>query len=218
MYIKCLYYIQYNCGCCALKKGVQCQRFSQLWPTQQLETPQRVSSDSLGVGAIEIRRKNAPDRRQCRQEVPKRSLAMLTLFLMFLIKFLMWRGRPDPLYPFHTTPWRQVHSRGGLSGCGGCAVCTFARSGTCCASWLMGLVAQCRGIIYNIFADIEDAEKHSHVPAKILYMIPLRCATNSINQEAQQVPLLVKVHTAQPPQPDKPPRECTWRHGVVWNG
>ena len=51
MYIKCLHYIQYNCGRCAPKKGTQRRRSSHLWPTQQLETPQRVSSDSLGVGA-----------------------------------------------------------------------------------------------------------------------------------------------------------------------
>ena len=86
---------------------------------------------------------------------------------MFLIKFLLWRGRPDPLYPFHTTPWCQVRTQGGLSHSGGCAVCTFARKGTPCASWLMGLVAQCGGIACNIFADVEDTEKHFHVPVTL---------------------------------------------------
>ena len=70
---------------------------------------------------------------------------------MFLIKFLLWRGCPDPLYLFHTTPWCQVRSQGGLSGGGGCAACTFARIGTCCALWLMGLVAQGKGV-YTIFS------------------------------------------------------------------
>jgi hypothetical protein len=38
--------------------------------------------DSLVVGAIEIGHKNAPDRRQCRQEALKRSLATPTWFLI----------------------------------------------------------------------------------------------------------------------------------------
>ena len=79
-----------------------------------LQTYQGVSIDSLVVGVIEIGCKNAPDHRQCHQEAPKRSLAMLMWFLMFLIEFLMWRGHPDPLYLFHTTPWQQVLSGGSL--------------------------------------------------------------------------------------------------------
>jgi hypothetical protein len=79
-----------------------------------LQTYQGVSIDSLVVGAIEIGHKNAPNRRQCHQEAPKRSLATPMWFLMFLIEFLMWREHPDPLYPFHTTPWRQVLSGGSL--------------------------------------------------------------------------------------------------------
>src|SRR5712691_5519843 len=79
-----------------------------------LQTYQGVSIDSLVVGAIKIRCKNAPNHRQCHQEAPKRSLATPMWFLMFLIKLWMWRGRPDPLYPFHTTPWRQVLSGGSL--------------------------------------------------------------------------------------------------------
>ena len=93
-------------------------------------------------------------------------------------------------------------------------------------------------------ADVEDAERCFHVPAtllevlgasddvartwkcfsvsstsaKILHAIPPRCATNPINQEAQGVPFLTKAQAAQPPPRDKPPRECTWHHGVVWNG
>ena len=92
-------------------------------------------------------------------------------------------------------------------------------------------------------ADVEEAERRFHVPAmpsellgasddiagtwkcfsasstlaKILYVISPRCATNPINQEAQGVPFLAKVHTAQPPPCDKPPHERTWCHGVVWN-
>jgi hypothetical protein len=57
---------------------VQCQWFSHLQPTQQLETPQGVSVDSLGVGKIEIGCKNAPDDRQCHQEAPKHCLVMPT--------------------------------------------------------------------------------------------------------------------------------------------
>ena len=92
-------------------------------------------------------------------------------------------------------------------------------------------------------ANMEDTERRFHVPAmplevlgtsdnvtgtwkrfsasstsvKILYMIPLHYATDPINHEAQEVPILVKVHAAQPPTPNKPPHEHTWCHGVVWN-
>jgi len=41
----------------------------------------------------------------------------------------------------------------------------FMSFGTSCAFWLMRLAAQCRGVVYNIFADIEDTEKCFHVPA-----------------------------------------------------
>jgi hypothetical protein len=59
--------------------------------------------DSLGAGAWEIGRPIVPDREQRRQEAPKRSLATLTWFLTFWRMFLVWRGCPDPFYPFHTT-------------------------------------------------------------------------------------------------------------------
>ena len=86
MYIKSIYYIQYNCRCCALKKGTQRWRFPHFQQMDCLQTYQGVSIDSLVVGAIEIGCKNAPDRQQCHQEAPKRSLATPTWFLMLLIK------------------------------------------------------------------------------------------------------------------------------------
>ena len=93
-------------------------------------------------------------------------------------------------------------------------------------------------------ANVEDTERCFHVPvtpsevlgasnnvagtwkhfsvsstlAKILHAIPPHCETNPINQEAQGVPFLAKVHAAQPPLCDKPPCVRTWCHGVVWNG
>ena len=68
--------------------------------------------------------------------------------------------------------------------------------------------------------DVAGTWKHfsaSSTSAKILHVISPCCATNPINQEAQGVPFLAKVHTAQPPPCDKPPHERTWCHGVVWN-
>jgi hypothetical protein len=47
----------------------------QLGGSNGFETSQGVSLDCLGVGVIEIGRKNAPDRRQHHQEAPKRCLA-----------------------------------------------------------------------------------------------------------------------------------------------
>jgi hypothetical protein len=53
--------------------------------------------DSLGVGEIEIKRKNTPDRQEHRQEAPKRSLTTLASFSRFLAGQLQQRGRCDPL-------------------------------------------------------------------------------------------------------------------------
>jgi hypothetical protein len=74
----------------------------------------------------------------------------------------MQRGRYDPLYPFHATPEQWVAVKGKIAFFGHW---TFTQFAHCWASWLMGTVAQCRGVIYKHFADVEDTEKHPHVPA-----------------------------------------------------
>lgn len=42
---------------------------------------------------------------------------------------------------------------------------TFAQCAHSWASWLMGVVAQCRGVIYEHFADVEDTGKCFYVSA-----------------------------------------------------
>ena len=74
--------------------------------TQQFETPQGASVDSLGVGVIEIRHKYVPNRWQCHQEVLKCCLAMPASFLGFLARTSQQRGLWDPLCSFHAAPWR----------------------------------------------------------------------------------------------------------------
>jgi hypothetical protein len=70
----------------------QCQCIYPLPSPYSSETFQGVPLDSLGVSAIEIGCNYAPDRCQCRQEAPKRILAMLAVFLHFFIIFLRREG------------------------------------------------------------------------------------------------------------------------------
>ncbi len=147
---------------------MQHQCFSHPRSTKQLETPQGVSSDSLGVGALEIRHKYAPDHWQCRQEALKHCLAMPTWFLHLWCKNPWQRGHQDPLCSFHTTP-QQLRGRKCKNHRGG--ACTFVCSGTSHASRLVGLAMLCRGMLGECTADVEDTEKHFHVPATLFEVL-----------------------------------------------
>ena len=64
------------------------------------ETPQGVPLDSLGMGAVEIGRKYAPDHRRRRQEAPKRILTTPAAFLGFSTGCLRRGGVGGHLYSF----------------------------------------------------------------------------------------------------------------------
>ena len=89
MYVQ---YILYNSRRCARKKCAQRWCIHQFPCCYNHETFQGVPLDSLGVGAVKIRRTIAPDRRQCRQEAPKRIQATPVAFLRFPASFLRRRG------------------------------------------------------------------------------------------------------------------------------
>ena len=67
-------------------------------------TFQGVPLDSLGIVAVKIGRNYAPDRRQHRQEAPKRIPATPAAFLRFLVHFLRRGGVWDRLYSSQTLP------------------------------------------------------------------------------------------------------------------
>ena len=121
--------------------------------------------DSLGVGMIEIGCIFAPDRQQCCQEVPKCFLMMPAWFLHFLAKTQWQRGHWDPLCLFQGAPqqWGVVKGKNHKSGS-----CPLTHSGTFSASSSMGLVAPCRGIIYELVTDMEDAKKVLLCPGNVV--------------------------------------------------
>jgi hypothetical protein len=86
------------------QKRAQRRCFSHLAFPYGCETPQGVALDSLGVNTIEIRRIYAPNRRQRRQEAPKRILATLAVFLCFPLGYLQRGGVWGCLHPSQVWP------------------------------------------------------------------------------------------------------------------
>jgi hypothetical protein len=131
----------------------------------RLETSQGVSVDSLEVDAIEIGCIVAPDRRQHRQNAPKRCLTMWAWFCCFFANYQQQRGRGGPLCSIHATPrrWGVLKSKNNAGG-GRPPAC----SGTPCASGLMALVGWRRGVVYECVADVVAAGKRLDVPATSL--------------------------------------------------
>jgi hypothetical protein len=127
-----------------------------------LKTYQGVAVDSLEIESVETGRIIAPDRRQRRQEAPKRCLAMPAWFRCFFANIQRQRGRGNPLYSFHATPQRWGASKG-MNDTGGS--CPPARSGTPHVSGLMVLVERRRGIVGECVANVIDTQNHFHVSA-----------------------------------------------------
>ena len=129
------------------------------------ETPQGVHWDSLGVGAVEIGRIIAPNRRRHRQEAPKRFLATPAACFHFLVGSLQRGGVVCRLCSFHAPGchWGALKDKKHAGG-----QKPPACFGTPCHSMLVALMALCRRIVYKYFANVEVAKKCFYVPATSL--------------------------------------------------
>ena len=118
--------------------------------------------DSLGVGAIEIRRKNAPNHWQRRQEVLKHLPDDAGMPFVFLDDALIDLGALGlPL----VIPGQPVAMGGHEGQEPHMWFLPLVHPGTSCASDLMGWVVLHRGMIYRVITGVEGTKKHSHVPA-----------------------------------------------------
>ena len=137
--------------------------------------PQGVPLDSLGVGAVEIGRNYAPDRRQHRQEAPKRIPATVAAFLHFFLQVFAARGGMEsylfvPDIALCLEGLKRQDTRGWFltTRVFWYFFCLLCNGGMWCH----------RGVIIKAGADKEAAEKCFHVlatPLEALSAIRRRC-------------------------------------------